>query len=114
MANGSNDTGFIAGLIVGGLIGFATGIMLAPKSGEETRAQLWDSTGDVRERLDEVIETAQVRLDDMRDEASRISSRAREAVRQRVASTSTRPESADSSVEVHVEGVHVDTEDEKV
>ena len=39
--NASNDLGaFLAGFVIGGLIGAATAIILAPQSGQETRAQI--------------------------------------------------------------------------
>lgn len=39
--NTSNDLGaFLAGFVIGGLIGAATAIILAPQSGQETRAQI--------------------------------------------------------------------------
>jgi len=40
-----NDSGFgsfVAGLVIGGLIGAAVGLLLAPESGEEMRAQVGD------------------------------------------------------------------------
>ena len=39
----SGDSGFgsfVAGLVIGGLIGAAIGLLLAPESGEEMRAQV--------------------------------------------------------------------------
>jgi gas vesicle protein len=39
--NTSNDLGaFLAGFVIGGLVGAATAIILAPQSGQETRAQI--------------------------------------------------------------------------
>ncbi|HRQ40669.1 MAG TPA: YtxH domain-containing protein [Chloroflexota bacterium] len=39
--NTSNDLGaFLAGFVIGGLVGAATAIILAPQSGRETRAQI--------------------------------------------------------------------------
>lgn len=39
--NTSSDLGaFLAGFVIGGLIGAATAIILAPQSGQETRAQI--------------------------------------------------------------------------
>jgi gas vesicle protein len=40
-----NDSGFgsfVAGLVIGGLIGAAVGLLLAPESGEEMRSQVGD------------------------------------------------------------------------
>ena len=41
---------FLAGFIVGGAIGAIAGILLAPKSGEETRAMLADSAKDAMKK----------------------------------------------------------------
>ena len=44
----SNELGaFLAGFVIGGLIGAATAIILAPQSGEETRAQIAAKSNDV-------------------------------------------------------------------
>ncbi len=41
MSDNSNDLGaFLAGFVIGGLVGAATAIILAPQSGAETRAQI--------------------------------------------------------------------------
>ena len=41
MSENSSDLGaFLAGFVIGGLVGAATAIILAPQSGAETRAQL--------------------------------------------------------------------------
>jgi gas vesicle protein len=41
MSSESNDLGaFLAGFVIGGLIGAATAIILAPQSGQEMRAQI--------------------------------------------------------------------------
>ena len=50
-------TKFLAGFIVGGALGAIAGILLAPKSGEETRAMLADSAKDAARRADEAKET---------------------------------------------------------
>ncbi len=44
-------TGFVAGLIVGAMIGLGLGIMLAPRAGQETRDQLKEKAQAVTERL---------------------------------------------------------------
>ena len=46
-------TKFLAGFIVGGAIGAIAGVLLAPKSGEETRALIADSAKDAVRRADE-------------------------------------------------------------
>lgn len=55
---------FIAGFIVGGAIGAIAGILLAPKSGEETRQQLSESAKDMIKKADETAKQIQSKADD--------------------------------------------------
>lgn len=56
---------FFAGFLVGGAIGAIAGILLAPKSGEETRAMLADSAKDAMKRADETVKQIQSKADDV-------------------------------------------------
>ena len=58
-------TKFLAGFIVGGAIGAITGILLAPKSGEETRQLIADTTRDVMKRADQTVTEIQSKADDV-------------------------------------------------
>ncbi len=95
MANGSGDS-FIAGVIIGGIAGFAVGILLAPKSGSEMRAdlldrtdsareQLWDRTGSAREQMEELLDSTSQRLDEIRVEAANVASSLRQRVGRKTA-----------------------------
>lgn len=55
---------FLGGFIVGGAIGAIVGILLAPKSGEETRKILADTAQDMVRRADETAKQIQVKADD--------------------------------------------------
>ena len=55
---------FLAGFVVGGAIGAVAGILLAPKSGEETRKLLSDSAQDSARRADETAKQIQSKADD--------------------------------------------------
>lgn len=46
---------FLAGLGLGALIGAATALLLAPKSGEETRQDLANKAEDIREKANKVV-----------------------------------------------------------
>jgi len=74
MANQSNSGEFFAGFIVGGLLGAAIALLLAPQSGEETRAQIieksdefksvaGESLADSRARADAIINDARARAE---------------------------------------------------
>ncbi|NPV70433.1 MAG: hypothetical protein HPY55_07310 [Firmicutes bacterium] len=51
---------FLVGMLLGGIIGFAAGVLFAPASGQETRESIVkkgkELAGDIRERKDEVTE----------------------------------------------------------
>ena len=101
MANGSGDS-FLAGVILGGIAGFAAGLLLAPKSGSEMRAdlldrtdaareQLWDRTGAAREQImdrtgtardqmEDLLDSTSQRLEEIRAEAAEIASGLRQRV----------------------------------
>jgi len=56
---------FLAGFLVGGAIGAVAGILLAPKSGEETRQMLADGAKDALKRADETVKQIQSKADDV-------------------------------------------------
>ena len=58
-------TKFLAGFIVGGAIGAIAGVLLAPKSGEETRAMIADTAKDTLKRADETVKEIQSKADDV-------------------------------------------------
>lgn len=48
MSENTSDLGaFLAGFVIGGLVGAATAIILAPQSGQETRAQIASKGGEL-------------------------------------------------------------------
>lgn len=55
-----SDSNFLKGLIIGGLIGAVAGLLLAPKSGRETRADICNKTDELmklaREEYDKGLE----------------------------------------------------------
>lgn len=55
---------FLAGFVVGGAIGAIAGILLAPKSGEETRALIADTAKDMTQRANETVKEIQSKADD--------------------------------------------------
>ncbi len=55
---------FIAGFVVGGAIGAIAGILLAPKSGKETREMLASSAQDMIKRADETANQIKSKADD--------------------------------------------------
>jgi len=65
----SDRTDFVAGFILGGLLGTALALLFAPRSGEETRRQLTESAEQIadqaRGRADEVFKKVKDTAEDL-------------------------------------------------
>jgi gas vesicle protein len=65
--------GFFFGLLVGGLTGAAMGLLMAPRSGPETRALLVDKSIEIRDQVEESARSARDQAvtvaDDLRSKA---------------------------------------------
>ena len=61
----NNIFGVLAGLLIGGLAGAVTMLLLAPQSGEDTRMQIQEKGIELRDRTTAMLEDAiaQMRLD---------------------------------------------------
>ena len=80
----NNDFGaFFAGLIVGGLVGAATALLLAPQSGEETRTWIHDRGIELKDRAVEYGADARARAAAALDDARARADQALEEVRYR-------------------------------
>jgi gas vesicle protein len=77
MSRDNEFVNFLAGFIIGGLVGAATALLLAPQSGEETRAVIKEKSIELKDKAVMSAEEARVRAEHALDEA-RI--RAEEAV----------------------------------
>ena len=93
----SNDSGgsFVLGFLVGGIVGAAVGLLLAPRSGEDTRAELagrseaWrnraeEMAANLRERAAPAVDTARERIAPAVDTARDRINPAIDAARERV------------------------------
>jgi gas vesicle protein len=70
MSEDGNDFGaFLTGLIVGGLVGAATALLLAPQSGEETRTIIKEKSIELKDRAMETAEDARVQAEKALEEA---------------------------------------------
>jgi len=57
MSDNNSDFGaFLAGFVIGGLVGAATALILAPQSGQETRAQIASKGEELREVSSERVQ----------------------------------------------------------
>lgn len=87
MSENNNELGsFLAGFIIGGLVGAATALILAPQSGEETRTQFAGKSRELRqtggERLQQYRETAGSRTQEYRERAGGLVADARSRVQE--------------------------------
>ena len=63
--NGANYIwGFLIGLLIGGLVGAATALLLAPQSGEETRTQIREKSIEIRDRAEVTLDEAKIRMNE--------------------------------------------------
>ena len=82
----NNDFGaFLAGFVIGGLVGAATALILAPQSGDEMRAQLAQKSVDLRdigtERAHQYQERAHTAVSDVRHRAGDAGTQAQDQAR---------------------------------
>jgi gas vesicle protein len=70
MSDYDNDFGtFLAGFIVGGMVGAAVALLMAPQSGEETRAIIKEKSIELKDKAVETAEEARVRGEKALEEA---------------------------------------------
>ena len=84
--NNSNDLGaFLAGFVIGGLVGAATALILTPQSGEETRSKIASVSNDLLQsggaRVQQVRESASSYSQEYLDKAGTALSSTRQQVK---------------------------------
>lgn len=82
MADNDGDVGaFLSGFIIGGLVGAAAALVLAPQSGHETRAQMREKGIELKTRSEDGLQEARARAGqaaaEMRIRAEEIAAEAR-------------------------------------
>ena len=50
--NGGDFGAFVSGLIIGGLVGAATALLLAPQSGDETRTMIREKSIELKDQVE--------------------------------------------------------------
>lgn len=84
MSEHDSDIGnFLSGFIIGGLVGAAAALLLAPQSGEETRAVLREKGIELKDRAVETAEETRMRAEAALEEARMRAEQAMEEVRVR-------------------------------
>ena len=62
MSNNQNNNNFVIGLAIGLSLGFISGILMAPKSGKDTRAILMDTGREWKDTAEELTSSTKERL----------------------------------------------------
>jgi len=75
----NNFPGVLAGLVIGGLAGAVTMLLLAPQSGKETRIQIQEKGVELRDRTSQMFEET---MDQVRLNAQKITIGGREKLKQ--------------------------------
>jgi len=81
--NGGETGAFLAGFILGGLVGAAAALIMAPSSGLDTRKQLKDKGLELREMAETRLEEARKRADEVAASARERAEHAAEEARKR-------------------------------
>lgn len=79
MSDNNDFVAFLAGMVIGGLVGAAAAMLLAPASGEETRAMIRDKSIELKDkavdvgqdmqlRAEKALETTRAQLEDVVDD----------------------------------------------
>ena len=70
MSDNSNEFGaFMSGLLLGGIAGAITALLLAPQSGEETRKVIVDKSLEIKDKALETVDEARVRAEKAAEDA---------------------------------------------
>lgn len=70
MSDQNGDFGaFVSGFFIGGLVGAAVALLMAPQSGEETRTLIKDKGIELRDQVEETADDARVRAEKLAKEA---------------------------------------------
>ena len=74
----SRENGFLSGLIFGGLVGAAIGLLMAPRTGDEMRQLLRDQSIQLRDRAAEKVEDTRARAMELQDRSREVLEQSKE------------------------------------
>lgn len=88
MSNNSKTKKFALGALMGGLAGYLTGVLTAPKSGRETREDIANKADSIKsgaeQQLQDVIDELNSTIDDLKSKSLALSAKAREEYDERL------------------------------
>ena len=86
MSKQDQAASFFTGFLIGGLIGAATALILAPQSGEETRSQIRDRSIELKDKAETTYADLQKKVEatvaDLREKVDELSVRVDEVISQ--------------------------------
>ncbi len=71
MSKNNNSGLFMVGMVIGGMVGTVTGLLLAPRSGKETRRIIKKSADALPEMAEDLSSTVQLQADRLSDSAQK-------------------------------------------
>jgi gas vesicle protein len=92
--NGNDFGSFLSGFVIGGLIGTAVALLMAPQSGEETRKLIRDRGIELRDRTTETLEEAASEARARADELTKMAKERANELRGQVSDLRARGEAA--------------------
>ena len=114
MSKNNEAASFVTGFLIGGLIGAATALLLAPQSGEDTRTQIREKSIELKEKAEatygEVLKKVEATTEDLRKKTEELSAKVDEVIAQgkeelaKVAKKGKEAPEAAAPVEIPVEG----------
>jgi gas vesicle protein len=66
---GSDFGAFLSGFVIGGLVGAAVALLMAPQSGEETRAMIRDRSIELKDQVEQTATEARARAEQLARDA---------------------------------------------
>jgi gas vesicle protein len=75
----ANPLNVVVGMLIGGLVGAVTMLLLAPQSGKETRNQIQQKSIELRDRTSEIVEDTMAQI---RSSVDKISLDSREKIKE--------------------------------
>lgn len=86
MSKKDEAASFVTGFLIGGLIGAATALLLAPQSGEDTRTQIREKSIELKEKAEVTYADLQAKIEtttaDLRSKVDELSGKVDEAIAQ--------------------------------
>jgi gas vesicle protein len=71
MSSKDESLAFIGGFVIGGLVGAAVALILAPQSGAETRAQIREKGIELKDRAEDITEDTRRRVEEVSAETKK-------------------------------------------